>query len=364
MQYNWQQPDWPSFVFDIVQLEDLLFDFVQREGKNSGLLQGLAEESMNEAIIEILVAEALKTSEIEGEYLNRKDVMSSIKRNLGVKKEPLHDQKSEGAAELTVKVNNEFKQRLTKELLLEWHRILMKGYKRINIGQWRSGDEPMQIISGAFGKEKVHFVAPPSNKLPEEMGQFITWFNEHGISQNNLKHAPVRAAIAHLYFESIHPFEDGNGRIGRAISEKALSEAVGRPIMISLSKTIEQDKKKYYRALKEAQTSNEVTNWLKYFIEVIIKSQQNTEDLLVFILSKAKFFDKYSDKLNKRQLKVVNKMLNEGPKGFEGGMTAKKYISIAKTSKATATRDLQDLMEKDIMKQYGGGRSTRYELIF
>jgi Fic family protein len=242
--------------------------------------------------------------------------------------------------------------------------ILREG-KSVKVGAWRDHEEPMQVISGAIGKQKIHFEAPPSNRVPAEMKKFIEWFNDTGPGgANEIKKAPVRSAIAHLYFESIHPFEDGNGRIGRAIAEKALSQGIGRPVLMSLSQTIEANKNNYYNALEKAQRSNEITHWINYFVKTIVDAQSEAEEQIDFTLKKAKFFDRFKDKLSDRQLKVIRRMLDEGPKGFEGGMSASKYGSIAKVSKATATRDLQELLEIGafILFGPGGGRSTKYQV--
>jgi Fic family protein len=191
------------------------------------------------------------------------------------------------------------------------------------------------------------------------MQRFLLWFNE---SQDSIKKPIMRAAIAHLYFESIHPFEDGNGRIGRAIAEKALSQNIGRPVLFSLSKSMEAKKKAYYDALQKAQRSNEITEWMHYFVNTVLEAQIDAEQEIEFTLKKAKFFSQYQDQLNDRQQKGIRRMLEEGPNGFEGGMNARKYVGITGTSKATATRDLQDLVQKEIFTPIGGGRSTRYEL--
>lgn len=312
-----------------------------------------------------MVSEALKTSEIEGEYLSRKDVMSSIKNNLGLNAHPerVKDKSAEGIGELMIDVRNTWKEKLTKEKLFSWHTMVLKDAKKINTGAWRKHKEPMQVISGRVGKLKVHYEAPPSTRVPKEMDQFIDWFNETAPGgKKEIKKAPVRSAIAHMYFESIHPFEDGNGRIGRAIAEKALSQGIGRPVILSLSKTIEGDKKLYYGALEKAQRSNEITDWINYFVKAILSAQTEAEQQINFILKKAKFFDRYKDQFNSRQHAVIRRMFEEGFEGFEGGMNAGKYMSIAKTSKATATRDLQDLTEKGAITGFGGGRSTRYRL--
>ena len=361
MRYNWQQKDWPNFQYQTKDIEDLLFDFAQRTGRISGVLEGLSKTEQTEAMINLMVSEAIKTSEIEGEYLSRNDVMSSIRRNLGLNPElPLtKDKRAEGVAELMLAVRNDFLKPLTSKMLFDWHTMLMKGSKGIEIGQWRSHEEPMQIVSGAIGREVVHFEAPPSNQVPTEMDGFIKWFNT---SLGEIKKPILAAAISHLYFETIHPFEDGNGRIGRAVAEKALSQSIGRPVLFSLSKSIEGNKKAYYDALQKAQRSNETTDWINYFVQTVLDAQIDAEQEIEFTLKKTKFFDQHKDELNNRQQKVVHRMLDEGHQGFEGGMNARKYVSLAKTSKATATRDLQDLVEKSIFKPIGGGRSTRYEI--
>ncbi|WP_350290200.1 Fic family protein [uncultured Croceitalea sp.] len=361
MRYNWQQKNWPNFQYQTTGIEDMLFDFAQRTGRISGVLEGLSETEQTEAMINLMVSEAIKTSEIEGEYLSRNDVMSSIRRNLGLNPElPLtKDKRAEGVVELMLAVRNDFLKPLTSQMLFDWHTMLMKGNTQIQIGQWRTHEEPMQIVSGAIGREVVHFEAPPSKEVPIEMDGFIQWFNE---SHTEIKKPILRAAIAHLYFETIHPFEDGNGRIGRAVAEKALSQNIGRPVLFSLSKSIERSKNKYYDALKAAQRSNEITNWINYFVKTVLDAQIDAEQEIEFTLKKTKFFDQHKKNLNERQQKVVKRMLGEGHLGFEGGMNARKYVSLAKTSKATATRDLQDLVAKGIFKPVGGGRSTRYEI--
>lgn len=365
MKYNWQKKDWTKFKYDESVLDNLLLDFAEKIGRISGFLKGLTEEAQIEAMIDMMVFEAIKTSEIEGEYFSRKDVLSSIRNNLGLntKREQIINKKTEGVAELIIDVRNSYLEDLTEEKLFSWHRMLMKGSKGIEIGTWRSHEQPMQVVSGAMGKEKVHFEAPPSNIVPSEMKQFIKWFNDTAPEGKHQINKPViRSAIAHLYFESIHPFEDGNGRIGRAISEKALSQGVKRPILLSLSKSIESNKKKYYDSLQKAQRSNEITDWLLYFADMAIDAENQAEEQIEFILKKTKFFDQFKYLLNQRQMKVIKRMLDEGIKGFQGGMNARKYIGITQTSKASATRDLQDLVEKNVFIPSGGGRSIRYEL--
>ncbi len=365
--YNWQQSDWTQFTFMQGTAEDELLAFSEKVGRVSGILEGLPEETRQEVIVDIILAEAIKTSEIEGEYPSRKDVLSSIRKNLGLhtSQEYIKDKSAAGLGELMIDVRKTFKEPLTEEKLFAWHRMLLGEDKNIKVGQWRTHEDPMQVVSGAMGKTRVHYEAPPSSRVPSEMEKFIRWFNETAPGgRKEIKKAPVRSAIAHLYFETIHPFEDGNGRIGRAIAEKALSQTIGRPVMLSLSRTIEANKKAYYTALEKAQQSNEITPWVLYFIRTTLDAQIEAENQIEFTLKKAKFFDRFKDQLNERQMMVIRRMLEEGVRGFKGGMNARKYIGITKTSKATATRDMQELLEIGVFILAGkaGGRSTSYQV--
>jgi Fic family protein len=365
MIYNWQQTDWPDFKYSTQNVEADLYSFAEETGHITGMLNAMSDDIKTEAIIDVMVAEAIKTSEIEGEYFSREDVVSSIKNNLGLNKKTLNvkDKKAKGIGELMVDVRETYSTPLTQQKLCSWHKMLMADTKNLQVGKWRTHTAPMQVVSGALGKEKVHFEAPPSSAVPKEMQAFIKWFNDTAPNgSKEIKIAPVRSAIAHLYFETIHPFEDGNGRIGRAIAEKALSQTLGRPVALSLSATIEANKKAYYKSLSQAQQSNEITNWVNYFVATILSAQKHAKNLVSFILKKAQFFDRFKDKLNERQIKVIKKMMDAGVSGFKGGMTATKYMSICKTSKATATRDLQHLVEIKALVAEGGGRSTHYNL--
>ncbi|WP_342087589.1 Fic family protein [Dyadobacter sp. OTU695] len=367
MTYIWQHPEWPEFQYNLAGVDDILFVFAEETGHVSGILKGTPDALQVEALIDTLVAEAIKTSAIEGEFLTRQDVVSSIRNNLGIAKkpEPVKDRKAQGAATLMVAARNSYAEPLTEAMLFAWHETILKESKTINIGAWRKDSAPMQVVSGSVGREKVHFEAPPSERVPVEMAQFIEWFNATAPGgAKEITKAPVRSAIAHLYFETIHPFEDGNGRIGRVIAEKALSQTLGRPVMLSLSRKIEAERKKYYQSLETAQKNIDITDWIRYFVQTIVDAQIETRDMLDFTLQKTRFLDRFKDSLNERETKVVQKMLETGPGDFEGGMTAKKYMSIAKTSKATATRDLQHLAEIQCLIASGGGRSTSYQLPF
>jgi Fic family protein len=329
-------------------------------------MQNLDHEIMQQAELEILIFEAMKNSEIEGEYMSRIDVMSSIRKNLGITDDQrMADRRVAGIAALTTMVRKQSKQQLTSEMILDWHKILMQSFQGINAGYCRKRQEPMQVISGTFGKETIHFQAPPASQIEQEMNQFLEWFNtDLKPETDEITVALVKTAIAHLYYESIHPFEDGNGRIGRALAEFTLSNSLKIPVLLSLSKAIEKNKSQYYSALKLAQSGLEICRWILYFINVILDAQRDARETIEFTVTKSIFLNQYRSLLNERQTKVINRMLQSGPEGFEGGMSAAKYMSISKTSKATATRDLQLLYQSGIFNQLGAGRSVRYELNF
>ena len=364
MKYNWQQSDWPHFQFKTHEIDHLLLNYLQNAGRLEGALRSFDKSNREETIIELLIAEAIKTSEIEGEFLSRADVASSIRKNLGFSQHKLSgDRRARGIGQLMVMTRRSYKDPLTESMLMDWHNALLSHDSKVKVGQWRTHEEPMQIVSGPIGFERVHFEAPPSHRIPPEMESFIRWFNDTAPNgPTPIQHAPVRAAIAHLYFESIHPFEDGNGRIGRAIAEKALAQTTGYPGLTSLSMTLEQKKKDYYFHLERAQRSNEVSEWVTYFVHVILQGQAFTKEIIEFTLKKSRYLDKIGDHLNTHQHKVIQRMFAEGPSGFDGGMTAGKYSRITRVSKATATRHLKELTEIGALQKVGQGRSTRYHL--
>ena len=323
------------------------------------ILQTLPIAKQQEELVQCMISEAATTSGIEGEFLSRQDLMSSIKNKLklNVIPETVRDKRSIAISNLLVVVRNSYNRKLTEKDIKLWHGLLFAN----KAGQWRSGTELMQVVSGMYGKETVHYEAPPSYRVPVEMKQFVHWYNAFKITDNPVD-VLIKTAVAHLYFESIYPFEDGNGRIGRAIAEKCLAQSLGRPVLLSLSSVIERNKKQYYTALKEAQTSLEITGWIVYFANVIKQAQTEAIETVRFSLRKTVFFDRYKNELNEREMKAIGKMLDAGIEGFEGGMTAKKYMHINRTSKATATRDLQHLSKIGVLSAQSGGRSQYYEL--
>jgi Fic family protein len=366
IRYNWEQKDWPHFTYKVNDLHQQLLTITKSEAKYDGALTSLPKGINAETILDLMVKEALKTSKIEGEVFSRKDVLSSIKKNLGLspKNTPIQNKSAEGICKLMIKMRAEFEKPLTQKMLLEWHQLLFEYDKNISVGKWRTHKEPMQVVSGAYGKQKIHFEAPPSERVAAEMKQFVQWFNDTSpTGKNPILFSTIRAAVAHLYFESIHPFEDGNGRVGRALIEKALAQGAGKPVLISISSAIEKNKKLYYSSLQKNSLSLDITKWLNYFVDLMQDALQETDLQMKFTIAKHHFFENWKGKLNTRQMKAIKKMFDEGTDGFEGGMNAAKYGSINKTSKATATRDLQELVQLKIFKASGGGRSISYNLI-
>ncbi|HSF52735.1 MAG TPA: Fic family protein [Algoriphagus sp.] len=366
MSYNWQQKGWPKFEFTPGIIEDVQFKFLLKTGKTSGQYSAISRDQKDQLLVDILLSEAIKTSEIEGEFMSRVDVISSLKKNLGIYEEQprlVKDHRAKGIAKLMVAVRQGWKEPLSEAVLFAWHEMLMDGNSYIQSGKWRTGTDPMQVVSGAKGKESVHFEAPPSERIADEMNQFIAWFNDSAPRGENAILNPIlRSALVHLYFESVHPFEDGNGRIGRALAEKALHQGLDQPILISLSQVIETNRNLYYDQLKLAQRRLQVDDWLLYFADVVLRAQEKAEELIEFSLQKTKLLDSYRNELNERELKALNRMLDEGPDEFGGGMNAKKYMSLTGSSKATATRDLQHLRDLGIFVSEGGGRSVRYQI--
>jgi Fic family protein len=362
MMYNWQLPDWPNFQFDPTLHRDVEREFLIHSAKNKGAEEILTSDDQQEAILNILVREALKSSEIEGEMISRVDLVSSVKKKLGLQTHPriIKDKRSIGIAEALVDSRLTYSNALSETHLWQWHRAILGHSAYISLGQWRSHEEPMQIVSGSLTREIVHFEAPPSSEVPQEMQHFIIWYNES--VKNPLYQNPIiRAAVAHLYFESIHPFEDGNGRIGRILAEKSLSQSLGYPILMSLSHSIEKDKKQYYQELKKAQRTLDIDSWITYFGSIVLQAQRHFYEILHFSVKKTRFLDNIKGLLDEKQTKVLYKMLEEETE-FKGGMNAAKFMSIARVSKATATRSLADMVEKQVLISNGKGRSTNYQV--
>ena len=358
--WNWQLPEWPDFRYDETRLRPLEAEFLRRSGVHVGSFSHLETNDQESLIAELLSDEALQTSKIEGELLNRDSLQSSIRRLFGLTSDGKKASPAEtGISELQVDVYRNFAGPLTDEKLFEWHRMVARGrWDLKTVGQYRQHKEPMRIVSGAIHDPVVHFEAPPSRQVACEMKRFIQWFNCPLQPLAGL----ARAGIAHLYFESIHPFEDGNGRVGRAIAEMALSQAFGQPTLIALSIVLESHRRRYYEELGLASRSIEITGWLEFFGSMVLEAQDQSLRRIGFLVQKAKFFERYRGQLNERQEKVLLRMFREGVDGFKGGLSSNNHVSITRCSPATATRDLAKLVELGAMTRSGELKNARYFL--
>ena len=364
MSWNWQKPDWPKFRWENSRLAVAEKEFLVGGGMLAGTVKHLGEEEREQLTVESMSMEAVTTSEIEGEVLDRASVQSSIRRQLGLAADKRHAQPAEqGVAEMMVDLYRSFAAPLSDGMLLGWHRMLLSGRRHLtDVGRYRTSEEPMQVVSGAIGKPKVHFEAPPSAQVPKEMAQFIDWFNRTAPGGLEPLPAVSKAGVSHLYFECIHPFEDGNGRIGRALAEKSLAQSLGQPTLTALAATILARRKSYYHALEAANRRLEITGWLAWFAGTVIEAQRRTLALIEFLIDKAKLFERQKGRINERQEKALLRMFREGPDGFKGGLTAGKYATMTGASPATTTRDLVDLVEKGALVRVGELRHANYHL--
>src|SRR5712671_1883871 len=364
MSWNWEKPGWPNFTYDSTALEPLEKRFLLQSGEFIGAFKHIGADDQDTLKIEIISEEAVKTSEIEGEILNRDSVQSSLRHQLGLGAEkPGITPAERGIATMMVDLYRSFADALTDKTMFDWHRMLLSGDTSIQvIGGYRTRADAMQVVSGPIHRPTVHFEAPPSSRVPDEMKQFVNWFNDTAPGGKTPLSPLTRAGVTHLYFVCIHPFEDGNGRIGRALAEKSLAQNLGQPSLIALAYTIERKRKDYYAALERNNKENRITDWLMYFANTVLEAQNNTIKRVDFYIAKAKLYERLRGHLNERQEKVIARMFREGIDGFAGGLSAENYISISKSSRATATRDLQDLVEKGALSRTGELRHTRYHL--
>lgn len=364
MTWNWQFPGWPEFRYDATAMDSFEQRFLLSSGEILGAVHHVGPSESDLLRIDLLSDEAMKTSAIEGEALDRLSVQSSLRRHLGLSPDNYPNKpREQGVAEMMVDVYSTFAEPLTHETLFRWHEMLLSHDRRLDmIGAYRQHEDAMQIVSGRIDRPVVHFEAPLSAQVPGEMDKYVNWFNRTAPNATDPLPALTRAGLCHLYFESIHPFEDGNGRLGRSLAEKSLAQNIGQPSLIALAFTIERERKTYYDQLEQHQKTLDVTLWLEWFAETVLTAQQVTLDRVGFFIAKAHFYDRHREKFNERQAKVIERMFREGPDGFTGGLSAGNYISIAGTSRETATRDLSDLVEMDALARTGEMRHTRYWL--
>lgn len=361
--YIWQHQDWPNWTFEYPAFSGLLSNVHRERGRLMGAMQNLGFKLAEEATLEVLTSDVVKSSEIEGEKLDSNAVRSSLAKRLGLDTGGMMpDTRSvDGIVEVVLDATRNHVEALTEERLFGWHAALFptgySGMHKIIVGGYRDdATGPMQVVSGGMGHEKVHYQAPPADRLPREMAQFLDWFN-----QAMALDPVVKAGLAHLWFVTLHPFEDGNGRIGRAICDMALARADESPRRFySLSSQIQRERKDYYLCLERAQKATlEVSDWLDWFLGCLLRAIDGANDQLKQVVVKANFWTTWSGvAMNNRQIRMLNLLLD----GFDGNLNNRKWAQIAGCSPDTALRDINELVEKGVLKRFGGGRSTHYSL--
>lgn len=362
--YIHERAGWPGFRWDHERISARLVDVRHRQGLLIGRMKGLGFQLRAEAVLNSLTEEVLKSSEIEGETLDRNQVRSSIARRLGLDIGGLApaDRDVEGVVEMMLDATQGYDKPLTGRRLFDWHAALFptgrSGMSKIRVGAWRDDAKgPMQVVSGAIVKERVHYEAPAADRVRDEMRKFVEWFEKDQSTDLVLK-----AGVAHLWFVTIHPFEDGNGRIARAIADMVLARSEQSPQRFySMSAQIRQERKEYYEILEATQKGDlDITRWLEWFLACLGRAFDRAETILATVLEKARFWERFAKvEFNERQRQIVNRLLN----GFEGKLTTSKWAKLAKTSQDTALRDIEDLIRKKVLvKDSAGGRSTSYSL--
>ena len=365
MAFIHQQISWPDFKWDASSLSQLLAGVRNTQGRVLGRMDGLGLALRTQATLTTLTADVTKSSAIEGEFLNQEQVRSSIARKLGLDVAGMvsSSRDIDGIVEMMLDATQNFQQPLSSDRLFAWQAALFptgrSGMVRITVGSWRTAESgPMQVVSGAIGRERVHFEAPGAERIPQEMERFLLW-----LEQDQGLDPVLKAGIAHFWFVTIHPFEDGNGRIGRAIADLLLARSDGMAERFySLSSQIETERKEYYEKLEACQRGGlDITVWLRWFLECFGRALKGAEGLLEQVLRKARVWERINQgPVNERQRGVLNRLLD----GFEGKLTSSKYSKLAKCSPDTALRDIQDLVGRGIMLQSSaGGRSTSYALV-
>lgn len=364
--YIWQKKEWPKLTWEPEALLTPLGECRLLQGKLLSKVASLGFNLEHQAQAEILVEEAIKTSAIEGEPLDVQSVRSSVARKLGLPSAGLpFDRRVDDLVSVLIDATQRYDAPLSPERLWGWQAALFptgySGMHKIKVGGWRDSIEPMKVLSGPIGREKVHFEAPPADRLDAEVGAFLSWWND----SNGTIEGIIRAAVAHLWFVTIHPFEDGNGRIARALTDMALAQDDRQRVRYyALSAQIMSEREDYYNILEETQKGScEITDWLVWFLGCFARAIQHADDILSGVFSKAEFWRMHSqEKLTERQRKVINRLLDSGPDGFEGGLTTQKFASMTHCSRVTAYRELDQLHAMGILERIGQGRSVRYQL--
>ena len=363
--YIYQKDNWPNFTWKSDEFVNLLSEARNLQGRLIGRMESLGFDLRNEALLETLTLDVLKSAEIEGELLNPEQVRSSIAQRLGMQfaGSMASERNVEGMVEMMINATHNCFKQLTTDRLFDWHAALFpmgrSGIFKITVANWRKDTTgAMQVVSGAAGKESIHFQAPDADLIEKEMNRFLEWFNGEGKID-----LVIKAAVAHLWFVTIHPFQDGNGRITRALTDMLLAQSdKSTQRFYSMSAQIRIERNRYYEILEKTQKGNlDITEWIMWFLSCLINALKSTDKILTRVLFKADFWSKHSKTIiNERQKKLLNKLID----GFDGKLTSSKWGKIAKCSKDTAIRDINDLIGKDVLqKETAGGRSTSYELV-
>jgi Fic family protein len=364
MHWNWQDPDWPNFRFSPTLLTDQEGLFLRQSGVVVGTVRHVPDEQRLPLVVELISTEALKTSEIEGEMLDRDSVQSSLRRQFGLQGDTARSAPAEqGVAEMLGDLYRRWADPLDDATLFQWHKWLLQERTDLrSVGDYRKHPEPMQVVSGRIDKPKIHFEAPPSSRVVTEMTRFCHWFNATSSAGQTPLPTLARAGLAHLYFECIHPFEDGNGRIGRAVAEKALAQGAGQPSLTALSLLIQRRRKDYYAQLERANKTLDVEPWLVWFANLVLAAQAHTLQGLDFLLANTRLWDRLRGQLNARQEKALSRLMRAGVDGFVGGLSTSKYMALTGAPAATARRDLGHLVERGALRRTGQLKGTRYWL--
>ena len=365
VRYIWQLPGWPRLTYDAASLAAPLAEVHRAQGQLMGRMAELGLAQREQATLKVLTQEVIKTSEIEGEQLSLDAVRSSVARKLGMDIGALapSDRYVDGVVDMVLDATRNFDQALTQDRLFGWHAALFptgySGRLRISVGAWRTdASGPMQVVSGTVGREKVHFTAPPANELPAQTAAFLQWFNAAPAGD-----ALIKAGLAHLWLVTLHPFDDGNGRVSRAVGDMALARAeAATDRFYSFSAQIQRERKHYYDQLEATQKGQlDVTPWLSWFLGCLLRAMQGADETLAGVLGKAQFWQRWAGTpMNQRQTQVLNRVLDS----MEGKLTNAKWAGIGKCSADTALRDINDLLARGVLRRLeGGGRSTGYELL-
>lgn len=364
MRWNWQQEDWPRFAWDASRLRKAEALFLEGAGIAVGVSKHLGASDRSALSVELMSHEAVDTSAIEGEALDRDSVQSSIRRHLGLASDHRRVRPAEvGISEMMVDLYERVGEPLREATLHQWHRFVANGRTDLSdIGRYRRGGDPMQIVSGPVHRPKVHFEAPPAAQVGQEMARFWAWLEQSGPDGRSPVPPLARAGLAHIWFESIHPYEDGNGRIGRALSEKLLAQGLPTPMVTGMASTLLAHRKAYYAALEQAHGRLEVDDWLLWFAAKAIEAQRRTLQQVEFVLAKSRMVESLRGKLNLRQERALLRMFAAGPGGFIGGLSAANYMTITGAPSATTTRDLAALVGLGALLRAGEHKATRYRL--